>query len=71
MRSTDRRARAATSGSIVTSKTFSRSDRSSLSGVIIFMYLQSALGLTAWKSASGVGLAQLVQHARLGGDENR
>ena len=46
------------------------SDRSSLSGVIIFMYLQTAARLTGSKIDQRVGLAQLVQHAGLGGHEH-
>ena len=47
IRSTERRARSAMSGGTSTTSTPSRNDRNSFSGVIIFMYLQSALGLTA------------------------
>ena len=48
----------------------SRSERSSLAGVIIFMYLQTAARLTGSNITSGLALRQLVEHPGLGGDEH-
>ncbi len=48
-----------------------RGSGSNAAGWIIFMYGHEARSLTAWKSRPArPGLAQLVQHADLGGDEN-
>ena len=45
--------------------------RSSTSGVIIFMYRQDAAVVHRQKSIAGVGLAQLVQHPDLGRHQHR
>ena len=54
IRSTDRRARSAMSGGTSTTSVPSRSERSSLAGVIIFMYLHTAARLTGSNSTSGL-----------------
>src|SRR2546423_5458782 len=53
IRRTDARARSAISAATCTSSLFSRSERSSAAGVIIFMYRQEARSFTARKSISG------------------
>ena len=54
----------------VTSSRPSRSERSSLAGVIIFMYLHTAAAVDRLEEHERVGLGQLVQHPGLGGDEH-
>ena len=56
IRSTDARARSAMSAGTSTSSTPSRSDRSSLAGVIIFMYLHTAARLTGSNDTCGLAL---------------